>query len=360
MALYQSGSFLVICAGCESTTLRRRFIMLTRLIAHRIGKKAHESKSSVRLRDKVLPTDSTVASDLFEQLRDSFQRKNPVAGTFLTTGDTKPRFQQILERYIGADDEPGFVSFTAEAMRILRDEIVTQQAATGGYVIFAEYQADNTKFLFAALLGTTAKPSFDKDLNLIESPSLDLDHLRHGARVRFDKVGANDNGVVLFISQKSSGASDYFVNFIGCEEITTPDQQGRILYTALNSWASTQDFNDDQRGQLLQNAYSFWRDCRDNNRAMTLTGIANALNPQDSTALLRYLGAESNQLAGEFPAPPPSVMKRFVKFTFNKAGLRLEFDRNSWANEVRVNPKAKTLTIMNVPDELITALAEDL
>ena len=334
--------------------------MLTRLIAHRISKKAHETKASLRLRDKVLPTDSTVASDLFEQLRDSFQRRNPVAGAFLTTGDTRPRFQQILERYIEADDESGFVTFTADAMGILRDEMATQQAATGGYVIFAEYEADNTKFLFAALLGTTAKPNFDKDLNLIESPSLDLDHLRHGARLRFDKVGTNDNGVVLFISQKSSGASDYFVNFIGCEEITTPDQQGRNLYTALNTWAIGNELDDEQRGQLLQNAYSFWRDCRDNNRAMTLTAIANALNPEDSAALLNHLAAEANQLAGEFPAPPPSVMKRFVKFTFNKAGLKLEFDRNSWANEVKVNQKAKTLTITNVPDELIAALAEEL
>ena len=53
-------------------------------------------------------------------------------------------------------------------------------------------------------------------------------------------------------------------------------------------------------------------------------------------------------------------MKRFVKFTFNKAGLKLEFDRNSWANEIKVNQKSKTLTISNVPDELITALAEEI
>jgi nucleoid-associated protein len=334
--------------------------MLTRLIAHQITKKAHETKANLRLRDKVLPVGSAVASDLFQQLRDSFQKKNPVAGAFLTTGDTQPRFQQILARYIETDGEEAFVVFTTDAMNILRDEMASQQAATGGYVVFAEYEADNTKFLFAALLGTTAKPNFDRDLNLIQSPSLDLDHLRHGARVRFDKFEANENGVVLFISQQSSGASDYFVNFVGCEEITSPDEQGRNLYTALDTWANTKTYSDEQRGQLLQNAYTYWQDCRRNGRAMTLTAIANALNPQDPTSLLRYLGTETNQLAGEFPPPPPNVMKRFVKFAFNKAGLKLEFDRNVWANEVKINQRAKTVTITNVPDELITALAEDL
>ena len=245
-------------------------------------------------------------------------------------------------------------------MNILHDEMASQQAATGGYVVFAEYEADNTKFLFAALLGTTAKPNFDKDLNLIESPALDLDHLRHGARLRFDKIEGNENGVVSFISQQSSGASDYFVDFIGCEATSTPDEQGRNLYTTLDSWARNQQYDDEQKGHLLQNAYTYWQDCRREGRAMTLTAIANVLNPQDSAALLVHLGQEANELSGEFSPPPPSVMKRFVKFAFNKAGLKLEFDRNTWANEVQVNRQAKTVTITNVPDELITALDEDL
>jgi nucleoid-associated protein len=333
--------------------------MLTRLIAHQIAKKAHETTATLRLRNSLLPANSDVASDLFEQLRGSFQKRNPVAGAFLTTGGTRPRFQQILDRYLAGQDDAGFITFTRDAMTVLRDEMASQQAATGGYVVFAEYEADNTGFLFAALLGTTAKPNFDEDLNLVESPSLDLDHLRHGARVRFDKVGANENGVVLFISQQSSGASDYFVDFIGCEEITSPDEQGRNLYTALDGWAASNEYSDEQRGQLLQNTYSYWQDCRRNGRAMTLTALANTLDPEDPTLLLTHLGTETNQLAGEFPAPSSSVMKRFVKFAFNKAGLKLEFDRNAWANKVKVNQRAKTVTISNVPDELIAALAEE-
>ena len=47
--------------------------MLTQLIAYQITKKAHENKAKLRVRDKVLPNDSDVASELFEQLRDLFQ-----------------------------------------------------------------------------------------------------------------------------------------------------------------------------------------------------------------------------------------------------------------------------------------------
>lgn len=334
--------------------------MLTRLIAHQIIKKAHETTATLQLRKKLLPTNSNVATILFEELRDAFQKRNPVAGAFLTTGDTQPRFQQVLSRYIKANDAQSFVSFTSSAMTVLCDEMAKQQAATGGYVVFAEYEADNTKFLFAALLSTTAKPNFDEELNLIESPALDMDHLRHGARVRFDKLEKNENGVVLFISEQSSGASDYFVDFIGCEAIASPEQQGRNLYCALDSWASANEYSDEQKGSLLQSAYSYWQTCRRNGSAMTLTAIANACMPQDSNALLKHLAKEGQDLAGEFAPPPPGVMKRFVKFTFSKCGLKLEFDRNTWANEIKINQKLKTLTITNVPDELITALSEEL
>src|SRR6188768_3225126 len=100
--------------------------MLSRLIAHRIAKRAGETKAKAHLRDKVLPTDTTVAVDLFEQLRDSFQKRNPVAGAFLTAGNTHPRFQQILTRYIQADDDLAFIAFTRDAMGILHDEIASK------------------------------------------------------------------------------------------------------------------------------------------------------------------------------------------------------------------------------------------
>jgi nucleoid-associated protein len=245
-------------------------------------------------------------------------------------------------------------------MSILRNEMAGQQAATGGYVVFAEYETDGTKFLFAALLGTTAKPNFDENLNLIQSPGLDLEHLRHGARIRFDRIEGNEDGVVQFISKETKGASDYFVNFIGCEEITRPDVQGRNLHSALERWAADQKHDEGQKSQLMQTAYSYWQDCRRNNWAMTLTGVANALNPQNPEALLKYLGKETHELAGEFPPPPMSVMKRFIKFAINRGGLKLEFDRSVWENRVTINPRAKTLTIANLTDELIAAINEEL
>jgi nucleoid-associated protein YejK len=90
---------------------------------------------------------------------------------------------------------------------------------------------------------------------------------------------------------------------------------------------------------------------------MTLTGIANSLAPQDPAPLLTHLGNETNEMAGEFAPPPPAVMRAFIKFAFKGGGLKLEFDRSRWRNHITV--KGRTVTITNAPEELTTALSEE-
>jgi nucleoid-associated protein len=332
--------------------------MLRRLIAHQIIKDQGTNIAELHLREEVLPIDSDLSGTLLEQLQDSFQRGNPAAGVFKSTGDTQSRFQQELLRYLQVDDEPAFVALTTEAMGILKDAAVREPFSSGGYVVFAEYESSTVTFLLVALLSTTAKPSFDENLNLVRSVALDLDHLRHGARVRLDGVEENTDGVVQFFSQRRDGVSEYFIEFIGCEAIAKSEVQGRRLYAALDGWARAKQLDDQSKRELMGRAHSHWTDCRREGQPMTLTGIANALNPADPDPLLRHLGGAEYDLAGEFSPPPTVIMKRFVRFTFNAQGLKLEFDRNQWENRIRVNHQRRTLTISDVPDELIAAIDE--
>jgi nucleoid-associated protein len=332
--------------------------MLRRLIAHEIIKEQHTNIARLHLRDDVLPVGSDLSASLLEQLRESFVRRNPISGRFRTTGGTQPRFQQLLLRYLTSANDRNFIDFTREAMQVLRDEMSRQQLATGGYVIFAEYDANNTPFLLTAILSTLAQPTFDENLNLIASTTLDLDHLRHGARTRLEAVQENHDGVVHFISYRTAGVSEYFLDFIGCEAVARPEVQANILYSAINSWAQEREMAEDQKLDLLARAHTHWEDCRREQRPMTLTGLANAMSPEDPQPLLAHLGQDDLGLAGDFSPPPPSSMRRFVRFSFNANGLKIEFDRNQWENRISINHQRRTLTIRNIPDTLINALNE--
>ena len=332
--------------------------MLRRLIAHQIIKQPHTNTAQLHLREDVLPIGSELTANLLEQLRESFLRRNPISGRFRSTGGTQPRFQQLLLRYLAAADDRTFISFTREAMEVLRGEMSRQQLATGGYVIFAEYDANNTPFLLTAILSTLAQPTFDENLNLVASTTLDLDHLRHGARTRLETVEENNDGVIHFISYRTAGVSEYFLDFIGCEAVARPDVQANRLYSAINSWAQERELEENQKLDLLARVHSHWQECRREQRPMTLTALANAMSPDDPQPLLTHLGQEDIGLAGEFSPPPPSSMRRFVRFSFNANGLKLEFDRNEWENRITINHQRRTLTIRNIPETLITAFDE--
>jgi nucleoid-associated protein len=352
--------------------------MLKRLIAHQILKKKSKSLATLHLRDEVLPASSTLAKLLIEQLRESFQRLNPLAGVFRSEDNaagskktevlkdqtpapkdksaaskekTDSVFRQDLLAYLALVSDKAFVDFTKAAMKILKDEMANEPLATGGYVVFAEYEVKREVFLMSALLNTMARPSFDKSLNLVPSNPLDFEHLRHGARIRLKGVKANDEGVVQFFSQRADGVSDYFVEFLGCNAVVRPKAQGHLLISALNSIP----VSDKTRKKLKEKTYSIWEEARRENRPMTLTEIAAAVSPEKAEKILGQLAAEENDLAGEFLPPPPPVMKQLVRFAFNGDGLRLEFDLNPWVNRVNVDDD-KTLTITKVPTELVEAL----
>jgi nucleoid-associated protein len=333
--------------------------MLRRLIAHEIKKEPHTNTAALHLREEVLPVGSDLSDKLLTQLKDSFLKRNPIGGKFKLTGGTQPRFQQLLIRYLNAANDKAFVQFTREAMEVLQSEMSRQQLATGGYIVFAEYDANNTPFLLTAILSTQDEPTFDENLNLVANTRLDLDHLRHGARCRLEDVQENKDGVVHFISYRIAGVSEYFLDFIGCEAVTRPEVQAARLYSALNAWAKKQEFDEEQKWEMLGRAYGHWADCKREQRPMKLTALANTLAPEQPEPLLDYLGQEGFQLAGEFSPPSPSSMKRFVRFSFNANGLKLEFDRNQWENQIKIDPKRRILTIRNIPESLISALSDE-
>ena len=47
-------------------------------------------------------------------------------------------------------------------------------------------------------------------------------------------------------------------------------------------------------------------------------------------------------------------MRQFMTFAFSKQGLKIEFDRNAWLDQISV--KGTTVTIRNAPADLVTSI----
>lgn len=328
---------------------------MARLIAHFIQKEgAHGAKAAVHPRSSLLPV-SAEAENLVEQIRQAVAKGNPLSGRFTDPAGEKPPLQQRLLRYLRTANDPEFLSLTLDAVNLLAGEIAKEPFATGGYAVFAEYDHAGEDFILVALVSTRRRVTFDEDINLVTAITLDLEHLRHAGRIRNSGVAGNQDGVIHFVAKASEGL--YFKSFLGCEPIIDPSVQGNYLHTALRGWANTEGLDGSAREAVMQKTFTYWSECRKAGKPMTLTALANILAPDAPEALLQHLAKEDTKLAGEFSAPPPSVMRRFVKFAFDQGGLKIEFDRNQWLDNLSVN--GNTVTIKHAPAELVERLTEE-
>jgi len=322
-----------------------------RIIAHRINKQQHQRETTSSLRAALLPI-GDLSAGLMAEMRTAIMNRNPVAGRFTREAGTQPALEQRLNTYLTNITDETFVALTRDATEMLVTRMREEPAATGGYVVFAHHEHDGAEYLLVVLLSTKAQPSFDEHLNLVASITLDFEHLRHAGRVKLNELPANTDGVVHFVSRRAQETSDYFRDFLGCEALTDSAAQGNLLHTALRSLAATNQLETGDATALMERAYSYWQTCRHEKRTMTLTALANVLAPQNPTIVLQHLSSEHHGLAGEFAPPPPSIMRRFVKFAFSKRGLRLEFDRDDWLEKVSVT-RGNSVVIRDAPAELI-------
>ncbi len=328
--------------------------MSSRLIVHQIVKDRGSETTDLHLRASLLTSTTADAGALIDRLRLAITRGNPHAGRFTSPAGAQPPLQQRLLRYMRKQTDNEFVSFSRNAAGHLRNEMAKSGWATGGYIVFAEHKHGEETFLLVVLLSTHAQPSFDADLNLVSATTLDFAHMRHAARLRYSGVEQNEDSVVHFVSRNEKGVSDYFQDFLGCEELTDSSQQGRFLQSALRYMARDKGMNKET---VMQQTYTYWKGCREAGKSMTVTALANLLAPDDPDPILEYLGDPKWGLAGEFSPPIPSIMKNFLKFAFDGKGLKIEFDRDDWLGNIRCTDT--TVTIRNAPASLIEQIQNE-
>lgn len=320
-----------------------------RLIAHQIHKNQGSDIILKHFSDQLIPADD-FAKAFIDDIRKAIGQKNPLSGKFARPAGSQPPLEQRLNRYLADPSDEEFIAMSIDLADHLCDLLENVLMASGGYLVFAEHEHAGDAFLLLLILSTKAKAAFTDNLQLQASNILDLEHMRHAARVLENEVASNSDGVVKFVSRESQGVAHYFLNFLGCERVSDSTEQGRLLRLALTKVATVLGCDVEE---VNQTAYNLWRQCRQDRVPMKMTTLANIISPGDPDRVLGVLTDESLGLAGEFDAPPASVMNKLVKFSYHSTSLRLDFDKKQWIDLVTVSSNGRAVTIKDAPPDLI-------
>ncbi|WP_256582089.1 nucleoid-associated protein YejK, partial [Pseudomonas sp. DrBHI1] len=221
-------------------------------IVHLIDKKPDGSPAVLHARDSELAASDAI-ENLLADLNDSYNAKQGKAWGFFHGESGAYPFSGWLKQYL--DEEKDFAAFSRVAVEHLQKLMEESNLSTGGHVLFAHYQQGMTEYLAIALLHHSEGVAVNAELDVTPSRHLDLGQLHLAARVNLSEWKNNQNSkqYISFIKGKNGKkVSDYFRDFIGCQEGVDGPGETRTLLKAFSDFVEKEDLPEESAREKTQ------------------------------------------------------------------------------------------------------------
>ncbi len=214
-------------------------------IVHLIDKKPDGSPAVLHARDAELAASDAI-ENLLADLNDSYNAKQGKAWGFFHGESGAYPLSGWLKQYL--DEEKDFTAFSRVAVEHLQKLMEESNLSTGGHILFAHYQQGMTEYLAIALLHHSEGVAVNAELDVMPSRHLDLGQLHLAARINLSEWKNNQNSrqYISFIKGKNGKkVSDYFRDFLGCQEGVDGPAETRTLLKAFTDYVEIEDLPEE-------------------------------------------------------------------------------------------------------------------
>lgn len=166
-------------------------------------------------------------------------------GVFHAESGAHP-FSGWLKEYL--DGGTDFAAFSRVAVEHLQKLMEESNLSAGGHVLFAHYQQGMTDYLAIALLHHSEGVAVNAELDVTPSRHLDLGQLHLAARINISEWQNNKQSkqYISFIKGKNGKkVSEYFRDFIGCQEGVDGPGETRTLLKAFSDFVESEDLPEE-------------------------------------------------------------------------------------------------------------------
>jgi len=305
-------------------------------IVHLIDKKPDGSASTLHARDSELG-ESQAMENLLADLNESYNAKQGKAwGLFHEESGAYP-FSGWLAQYLdGAQD---FTAFSRQAVEHLQKLMDESNLSTGGHVLFAHYQQGMTDYLAIALLHHSEGVTVTDALDVAPAKHLDLGQLHLAARINISEWRNNQQSkqYISFIKGKNGKkVSEYFRDFIGCQEGVDAPSETRTLLKAFSDYVESEDLPEEQ--------------AREKTSALVDYASAQARLGEPMT-LYDHIRNKDYGLSPEIP-PDKRTLNQFRRFTGRAEGLSISFESHLLGSKIEYDEARDMLIIRQLPTQL--------
>jgi nucleoid-associated protein len=251
-----------------------------------------------------------------------------------------------------------FATLTQNLMGVLLVQARRKPGATGGHVLFAHFQNDGQAYLLVAIINDRLGALLNEDLDIHDVRHLDLDGFRFAGRVNMSAWIAGAERYIGFLKGKGDVA-DYFKEFLGCDTIVQDRADTATLIGILRGFAEKSKDLVKDKDAFLERAFKICERHIRENTPLDFEAFANELLPDSPSDLAGALGDPDVALGDGF-VPDKRALRALVKFKVKTDLWSMEFDRRAIAQgKIVYDPDKKTITINELPDDLIQELDRD-
>lgn len=316
-------------------------------IVHLLSKEQHKKETLIKLGEAPLTINDDLVS-LIDRLRKLYNEKATLGyGKFKDDQINYP-LSGLLAKH--CTNELDFLAWSGQAMTVL-DKCI-DLAATGGHVIFVRYTESATDFMLIASLKARAGVGFNEKLELTERGHIDLDHVHEMARINITSWQASGDRYLSFAKGRT-GRNDftqYFRDFIGCDEFTESKALTTTLVRALKQYGLDKGFAPDAQRAIDQKVYDYLEEHRGS--IVSLDALSRRLSDDEPDAFKTYL----NENADRFPVsdgfkPDRSAYRSLKRVSLKSQAISISFDAGLLGKQVVYSSAQGTLLIKELSVE---------
>ena len=324
-------------------------------IVHLIDKKPDGSPAVLHARDSELAASDAI-ENLLADLNDSYNAKQGKAWGFFHGESGAYPLSGWLKQYLEGDTD--FTAFSRQAVEHLQKLMEESNLSTGGHVLFAHYQQGMTEYLAIALLHHSEGVAVNAELDVTPSRHLDLGQLHLAARINLSEWKNNQNSkqYISFIKGKNGKkVSDYFRDFIGCQEGVDGPGETRTLLKAFSDFVESEDLPEEAAREKTQTLVEYATTQTKLGEPVTLEELSSLIDEDRPKAFFEHIRNKDYGLSPEIPADK-RTLNQFRRFTGRAEGLSISFEAHLLGDKVEYDEAAGTLIIKNLPTQLKDSL----
>lgn len=324
-------------------------------IVHLIDKKPDGTPAVLHARDQALEHTQAL-DDMLADLNESYNAKQGKAWGFFHAESGAYPFSGWLKAYLEEDQD--FTAFSRVAVEHLQKLMEESNLSVGGHVLFAHYNQGMTDYLAIALLHHSDGVAVTEELDVTPSRHLDLGQLHLAARINLSEWKNNQQSkqYISFIKGKNGKkVSDYFRDFIGCQEGVDGPGETRTLLKAFSDYVESEDLPEEAAREKTKTLVDYATSQTRMGEPVELQELSGLIDEDRPRAFYEHIRNKDYGLSPEIPADK-RTLNQFRKFTGRAEGLSISFEAHLLGSKIEYDEAAGTLTIKGLPTQLTDQL----